>query len=124
MNKTILIIASILGALGVVLGAMGSYLLKDKLGIDGLKNYETAVRYQMYHVFALFIVSILSYLTQNDKNLINLFFLLGILFFSGSLYAITAGGVPAKSIWYLTPLGGIMFITGWVVLVWKLIVRL
>lgn len=124
MNKTILILASILGTLGIILGALGAHALKEKLGVEGLKNYETAVRYQMYHIFAIFIVSFLSYLTQNDKNIISIFFLLGILFFSGSLYAITAGGVPAKSIWYITPLGGLMFIVGWVILTWKLFIRI
>jgi len=117
--KKNLSITAFLGALGIVLGAFGAHALKEKLSIEDLKIFETGVRYQMYHVFALLFVNTLSNFTTMTKKSISIFFFLGILFFSGSLYAITAGGIPAKSIWFITPLGGLFFIIGWVLLALK-----
>jgi len=119
MNKFILVITAILGALGIILGAFGAHALKEKLGVDALKNFETGVRYQMYHVLAILIIAAISQLNTSDKNWISILFIIGILFFSGSLYAISAGGVQPKSIWFITPLGGLFFIAAWVLLAYK-----
>lgn len=121
MNKNILVIASLLGALAVILGALGAHALKDMLGTDGIKNFETAVKYQMFHVFAIFIVQMLPPINVNTKKWISVFFLIGILFFSGSLYVITTGIISAKYIWFITPLGGLSFIIGWLLLTWSFI---
>lgn len=121
MNKTIVIITSFLGALGVVLGALGAHALKEKLGIDGLKNFETGVKYHMIHVLAILIVQLLPNLQLSEKNWISVFYLLGILFFSGSLYVITTDLIPAKSIWFITPLGGLFYIIGWLLMTWYFI---
>ncbi len=121
MHKIILIITAVLGALSVVFGAFGAHSLHSKLGAEALKNFETGVRYQMYHVLAIFLVATLSQLRDADKNQIGVLFLIGILFFSGSLYAITAGGINPKSIWFITPLGGLFMIAGWVWFAYKLI---
>jgi uncharacterized membrane protein YgdD (TMEM256/DUF423 family) len=116
MNKTILVLAAMLGALGVILGALGAHALKERLGIDGIKNFETGVKYHMFHVLALLLVQLFPQLLPAEKNWISVFFILGILFFSGSLYVISTGLIPAKSIWFVTPLGGLMFIAGWVMM--------
>ncbi len=121
MNKLILSITAILGALSIVLGAFGAHALKEKLDILALKNFETGVRYQLYHVIAILLVAALSQLSGTDKNQISILFLVGILFFSGSLYAITVGGINPKSIWFVTPLGGLLFIVGWLLLAYKFI---
>lgn len=113
MKNKNLILTSILGALTVILGAFGSHVLKEKLGVDGLDTFETAVKYQMYHVIVLLVVNSMSQLSIKSKNNISLFFFLGILFFSGSLYLITIFGVNPKNIWFVTPLGGLLFILGW-----------
>ncbi len=112
MNKNTSITA-LLGAIGIVLGAFGAHALKEKLGIDQLKTFETGVRYQMYHVFALLFVNSHSNFTNKVKNKISIFFFIGILFFSGSLYAISAGNINPKTIWFITPIGGLLFIIGW-----------
>ena len=112
MNKNISITA-LLGAIGIILGAFGAHALKEKLGIDQLKTFETGVRYQMYHVFALLFVNSYSNFTNKSKNKISIFFFIGILFFSGSLYAISAGNINPKTIWFITPIGGLLFIIGW-----------
>ncbi|MFT4685001.1 MAG: uncharacterized membrane protein YgdD (TMEM256/DUF423 family) [Flavobacteriales bacterium] len=120
MKNRNLILTSILGALTVILGAFGSHVLKEKLGAEGLETFETAVKYQMYHVIVLLVVNSMIQLSIKSKNNISLFFFLGILFFSGSLYLITIFGVNPKNIWFVTPLGGLFFILGWLRLLYYL----
>jgi len=105
-------IAAFIGALTIVLGAFGAHALQDTLTVDGLKSFETAVRYQMYHVIVLLFVNSYADFTLKTKNIVSYLFFAGILFFSGSIYAITSGVNP-KSIWFITPLGGLFFILGW-----------
>jgi uncharacterized membrane protein YgdD (TMEM256/DUF423 family) len=112
MNKN-LSITALLGALTIILGAFGAHALKEKLSPEILQSFETAVRYQMYHVLALLFVNIYHGFSNKTKNMISYLFFMGIIFFSGSIYAITAGVNP-KSIWFITPLGGLLFIIGWV----------
>jgi uncharacterized membrane protein YgdD (TMEM256/DUF423 family) len=120
MKNRNLILTSILGALTVILGAFGSHVLKEKLGVEGLETFETAVKYQMYHVIVLLVVNSMIQLSIKSKNNISLFFFLGILFFSGSLYLITIFGVNPKNILFVTPLGGLFFILGWLRLLYYL----
>jgi uncharacterized membrane protein YgdD (TMEM256/DUF423 family) len=105
-------VASLLGALTIVLGAFGAHALQEILSINELKSFETAVRYQMYHIIVLLFVNSYSEFTLKTKNLVSYLFFAGILFFSGSIYAISLGINP-KSIWFITPLGGLFFILGW-----------
>ncbi len=113
MKNKNLSITALLGLIAVVLGAFGAHTLKDKIGIDALNNFETGVRYQMFHVMVLLFVNIYIGFSNKVKNTISLFFFFGILFFSGSLYAISALGINPKSIWFITPLGGLFFVLGW-----------
>jgi len=110
--KVNLAIAALIGAITIVLGAFGAHALQDTLTTDGLKSFETAVRYQMYHVIVLLFVNSYQDFTLKTKNIVSYLFFAGILFFSGSIYAITLGINP-KSIWFITPLGGLFFILGW-----------
>ena len=112
MNRNLSIV-SFLGMLTIVLGAFGAHALKEKLSITAFQSFETAVRYQMYHVLVLLFVNIFSGFTTKFKNSVTLVFLIGVLFFSGSIYAMTLAGVAAKSIWFITPLGGLLLIVGW-----------
>lgn len=114
MKNKNLTLAAILGMLAVIFGAFGAHALKEKLGVDDLKTFETGVRYQIIHVLVLLLVNMYADFSQKVKNSISLFFFLGILFFSGSLYAITVLQIDPKSIWFVTPLGGLFFILGWV----------
>ena len=111
MNKN-LVITAVLGAVTIVLGAFGAHALQEILTISELKSFETAVRYQMYHVIVLLFVNTYVKFNSKTKNYISYLFFIGILFFSGSIYAITFG-VSAKSIWFVTPLGGLFLILGW-----------
>ncbi len=114
MNKN-LTITSILGAITIILGAFGAHALKEKLGVQELKSFETAVKYQMFHVLVLLFINSLANFSSKIKNRLTFLFLMGILFFSGSIYAITFG-VSAKLIWFVTPLGGLFFIIGWLIM--------
>lgn len=116
MKSKNLAITAFLGAIAIVLGAFGAHALKGSLDIDMLKNFETGVRYQMYHVLVLLFVNTFKGFTIKTKNTITLLLVFGILFFSGSLYAFTTLGISPKNIWFITPLGGLFFILGWIVM--------
>lgn len=126
MQKRFLIFSGFSGALAVAFGAMGAHFLKSKLEtgvitITQLQTFETAVKYQIYHSIAILIIALLA---ERFKD--NLFqkagycFILGIVLFSGSLYLLsTANLLGFTSINWLgpiTPVGGLFFISGWILL--------
>ena len=118
MNKRFLKIAAFMGALTVIFGAFAAHAIKSRVNAETLSVFETGVRYQMYHVFALFLVGII-YKEFPFKYMIwagNLF-LVGIILFSGSLYALTFfkanGNENMNWLGAVTPFGGTCFIVGW-----------
>lgn len=108
------IITCFLGMLGIILGAFGAHALKEVLTSDELISFNTAVRYQMYHVIVLLFVNMYTGFSTKQKNTISWLFFSGIFFFSGSIYAIQLTELTATSIWFITPIGGLFFILGWV----------
>ena len=121
MHKIHLILGSILAGLGVVLGAFGAHGLKQIVPPETVSSYQTGVQYQMYHAFALLIIGILSErLSSNLVNWASAFFVLGIVLFSGSLYLLASlkamNKVGVSGIGIITPIGGLMFIAGWILL--------
>ncbi len=118
MYKPALIAGIISGMLAVILGAFGAHSLKALVDAQYLAIYEKGVTYQFYHTFALLAVGILySLFPFKSLQLANLFFILGIVCFSGSLYLMTflkikGAGIGAGGI--ITPIGGLFFIAGWV----------
>jgi uncharacterized membrane protein YgdD (TMEM256/DUF423 family) len=118
--KFMLAAGSALGFLSVALGAFGAHALKPMLlESNRLATYETAVQYQMYHGLALLLTGILALqLPQSDFSLVAVFFLVGVLIFSGSLYLLCATGI--KWLGAITPIGGTAFLAGWVLLGWRL----
>ncbi len=121
MNKTFLQIAVLSGALSVILGAFGAHGLKQIVDENGLKIFETAVRYQFYHVFALALTGVL-YKEFGSKYLYyaGWMFIIGMIFFSGSLYVLTyktAANVSGLNwVGLITPIGGVFLIMGWICL--------
>jgi uncharacterized membrane protein YgdD (TMEM256/DUF423 family) len=116
MHRSFLITAALLGALSVALGAFGAHGLKQVLDEKSLAIFETAVRYQFYHVFALALTAIVyrDYPGKATRYAGRLF-IAGIIVFCGSLYLLTAfPNYPWLGA--ITPIGGICFIAGWVAL--------
>ena len=107
------VITCFLGMLGIILGAFGAHALKEVLTSEELVSFNTAVRYQMYHVIVLLFVNGYAAFSIKQKNTISWLFFSGIFLFSGSIYVIQLTPVTAKSIWFVTPLGGLFFILGW-----------
>ena len=123
MYRTALILGILFAGLGIVIGAFGAHALKPLLSESQLQVFETGVRYQMYHSFALLAAGILySAFPARPIKLASTFFLIGILLFSGSLYAMTLlninGQVGLGGLGILTPIGGLFFILGWLMLLW------
>lgn len=116
MKSNILITTALLGAIAIILGAFGAHSLKDSLSETLLKSFETAVRYQIYHVLLLLFVNTTERISKAYKNKISLALISGVLMFSGSIYAMTLAQIPAEYIWFITPLGGLLFVVGWLLL--------
>ncbi len=117
IDKKIFITASISGALSVAFGAFGAHGLKQLIDSQALTVFETGVRYQMYHSLALFIPALTNRLSVSSKKRVFRFFLFGILFFSGSIYILSLKSIlpfSPTSIRFITPVGGIFFIIGWI----------
>ncbi len=109
-------IGAVLGALAVALGAFGAHALQKRLPAAKLTTFETGVRYHFYHALALVAVGILG-TVHPEAVLLRLsgwLFVVGILFFSGSLYWLALGG--PRWLGPITPLGGLALIAGWVLL--------
>lgn len=117
-SKTILQISSASGALCVITGAFGAHMLKPLLGDLMLNAYEKGVQYQFYHSLALILVALLvKNFPEINFSYVYVFFLAGIILFSGSLYGLalsSINSVPLKWLGPLTPIGGVCFIIGWV----------
>ena len=107
------VITCFLGMLGIILGAFGAHALKEVLTSEELVSFNTAVRYQMYHVIVLLFVNMYTGFSTKQKNTISWLFFFGIFFFSGSIYVIQLTEITAKSLWFITPIGGLFFILGW-----------
>ena len=119
MNKTLLVTGTVFGVLGIILGAFASHGLKALISVEALKSFETGVRYQMYHAFLLLLIGSITPLKEKSKRSIYFLVVIGVLFFSGSIYTLSTNELTAfdfKSIALVTPLGGILLILAWIIL--------
>jgi uncharacterized membrane protein YgdD (TMEM256/DUF423 family) len=116
MYKTVIATASVLGALAVMIGAFGAHKLKDYLNhIQRSDVFETAVKYQFYHTFAILCLGLLLMHQENKwLNASYYCFSAGIVLFSGSLYMLCATNISKWGA--VTPIGGVLFIAGWILL--------
>ncbi len=118
MPKFILLFASVNGALAVILGAFGAHGLKGHISDALFSAFKTASYYHLFHVLALIMIALLMLQLKNVGRGLTLTaycWMLGIVLFSGSLYGL-ALGAPS---WFgpVTPIGGVLFIGGWLCLV-------
>lgn len=110
-HKRMLVIAAVLAALGVALGAFGAHALEDYLSPERMATWETAVQYHMWHSLAIMVLAIVSEAFKINLKISIRLILAGILIFSGSLYLLCLTGIGWLGA--ITPIGGICFITGW-----------
>ena len=112
MEKTFFALGAAFGLLGVALGAFGAHGLKGTLSPDMLANFETGVRYQMYHAVGLLAVAwALTRWPGGLTTAAGWLFVIGILIFSGSLYILSVTGI--RWLGAVTPIGGVALIAGW-----------
>lgn len=116
MVKVFMMVGSALAGLGVAGGAFARHSLKNRLSDHALDIFKTGIKYQMYHSLALLLVVLLLLLTDQQNSPSSLLwagygFIVGILIFSGSLYALSLTGI--KWLGAITPIGGAAFIIGW-----------
>lgn len=126
IDKKIVVVAALFGALTIALGAFGAHGLKDLIGEDSLITFNTGIRYQMFHTLALLIIGFSLKTPTSAKNWVFGFMVLGILLFSGSLYVLSLKDlldIDASSIGFITPLGGILFILAWLRLAYGIILN-
>jgi uncharacterized membrane protein YgdD (TMEM256/DUF423 family) len=109
-------LGAILGGLGVALGAFGAHGLRALVTPERLAVFETGVRYHLVHALAILAAAGAAYVapTARAPRLAGALFAIGVLLFSGSLYALVGTGVTAWGA--VTPLGGLAFIAGWIAL--------
>jgi uncharacterized membrane protein YgdD (TMEM256/DUF423 family) len=119
MDKKILSTGAIFGIIAIILGAFGAHALKKILPVEALVTFETGVRYQMYHaLFLLFLGSLIDF-PQKTKKYIWFLIVFGVIFFSGSIYLLATNSLTSfdfKVIGFVTPIGGLLLILGWSVL--------
>jgi uncharacterized membrane protein YgdD (TMEM256/DUF423 family) len=113
MDKTLMFVGALLGGVGVALGAFAAHGLRGRLSPEMLAVFETGVRYHMYHALAILVTAVLMSRIEGRAIVIaGWSFGVGILIFSGSLYALALSGVTILGA--ITPIGGVAFLVGWI----------
>ena len=116
-NRNLIIWGSSLAVLGVVLGAFAAHILDKQLNEDELMSFQTGVRYQIYHALAILISAVLP---LKNIRICSKLFVWGTLLFSGSIYLLTLDqimGVNFSGLGWITPIGGLVLIAGWLQLI-------
>lgn len=117
MKETVLIVGGIYGTLAVIFGAFGAHGLKKFLEPDQLKSFETGVKYQMYHALLLILTGIIFPFEGYSQNLMGWFLIVGVFFFSFSIYGLVLSSAKGRKMAFLgpvTPLGGLLLVMGWI----------
>jgi uncharacterized membrane protein YgdD (TMEM256/DUF423 family) len=119
MDKKIISTGAIFGMLAIILGAFGAHALKKILSLDELATFETGVKYQMYHALFLLFIGLATELSEKAKKTIYYLVVIGVLFFSGSIYLLATNSQTSfdfKVIGFITPIGGLLLILAWAIL--------
>ena len=121
MNNKLISIAALLAFLSVAIGAFGAHTLNELLTTEKLNSFETGVRHQFYHSLALLIIG-LNANKLNATALIGKFMLIGIVFFSFSIYLLSLQeliGINLSILGPITPIGGLLLMISWLILIFK-----
>ncbi len=119
MNRTILLTAVLLGMFAIILGAFGAHGLEKLVPADAVETFEVGVRYQMYHALFLLFLGLWPQGSDRIKKLVLLMVVVGVVLFSFSIYALALNSLTAfdfKTFGFLTPIGGVFLILGWIFL--------
>ena len=121
------LMGALYGLLAVIFGAFGAHALKNKLTPELLQSFETGVKYQMYHAMVLLVLGFnLSFDQPLDSWIVNCF-IFGTLLFSFSIYALCLGAAKGNKPRFLgpvTPLGGLLLVAGWALLLYSFVSNL
>ena len=119
MDRKIFLLACVTGGLGIVLGAFAAHGLKPLISGSALESFNTGIRYQMYHSFLLFFIGLTTALKSSQKSILLKLILTGLVLFSGSIYVLATNDLTSfnfKVIGFITPVGGLILITSWLLL--------
>ena len=119
MNKIIIFTACILGMLSVIFGAYAAHGLEKIISGDSVETFKTGVQYQMYHALLLVLLGVIDKVSLKTKKLVFVLVIIGLIFFSGSIYGLSTNELSSfdfKSIGFITPIGGLLLISSWLIL--------
>ena len=120
MKTTTLVIGAVYGLVSVILGAFGAHALKKVLSVDKLASFETGVKYQMYSALFLLIVGYILKFESPSEKWISILMIAGTFIFSVSIYLLAfseVATIPSKILGPITPLGGLLMIISWAMLI-------
>ena len=121
------VFGALFGLLAVILGAFGAHALKDKLTSDQMRSYETGIKYQMYHAILLLVLGFNLGFSTALESYMAYCFVLGIFLFSFSIYGLVISSMKGRKWKFLgpvTPLGGLLLVIGWGLLLYSFIANL
>lgn len=117
MNRTILLTGTVFGLLAIGLGAFGAHGLEKLVDAEAIDTFETGLKYQMYHALFLLFLGMWDGLSSKSKRYIYGLVVAGVVLFSFSIYLLALNSLTAfdfKIIGFLTPIGGVLLILGWI----------
>ncbi|SDQ78846.1 Uncharacterized membrane protein YgdD, TMEM256/DUF423 family [Chryseobacterium soldanellicola] len=120
MKTITLVFGAVYGMLSVILGAFGAHALKKILSVERLESFETGVRYQMYAAFFLLIIGYILKFDTSSQKWISILMIAGTMLFSFSIYGLSLQdylGANLKFLGPITPLGGLLMILSWGMLI-------
>lgn len=126
MDKKIAILGLIFGAFSIILGAFGAHGLKKVLPIDQLTSFETGIKYLVYHALFLLFLSQTQLLVNEQKTIVFYTTLVGVLFFSGSIFLLSTqsiSNINFKILGPITPIGGLFLLFSWVITIYYIVVK-
>lgn len=119
MNRKLLVAGAFFGMIGIIFGAFAAHGLKPLLSVENMATFETGVKYQMYSALFLLVMAALPIASEKVKKACFYLTTVGILFFSGSIYFLATNSMTSfdfRVIALVTPLGGTLLISAWIVL--------
>jgi len=124
MKRVVLIFGAVYGGLSVIMGAFGTHVLKKVLSVEKLQSLETGIKYQMYHAIVLLVVGFFFSFSSKVEQLMGWSFIVGTFLFSVSIYLLSLAvlwEVNLMFLWPVTPLGGLIIIIGWFLLLLSIV---